>query len=314
MKRLLLLSLLFLLGIQNIWAQQNLVGSYHISSGNPDDGGYNWFLFENNEFAMLTFGQIVSGKWKVNEHNQIDFTPYVPTESFQVFARYNSTTTGTKIMFNRLNINESLYFGTSKNEIQPVLNNEANCLPEPIIKTYKQPIENLILSNNLTENGKLNKLGLEFEMLNNNDFIVVYYNSHNKIAPFKGEISNDKLTMNYGEVSSAKRLISKIDEVEIKTYVEEQKNYYTQNSFLSTTEYRFTNAPVDGKFIYERSNFLVSDYSVDPATGTYKRKDPFDSEYQLEYNTLYLYKKLNFKATSESIKVNKKSVFTFGRE
>lgn len=268
MKKSIVLFLLFLFGYQNIGAQQNLVGNYHISSGNPDDGGYSWFLFENNEFAMVTFGQIVSGKWKVNEHREINFTPYAPTESFHVFARYNPSLKGTIILFKELDINESLYLATSSQEIQPLLNDEANCLPEAIVKTFTEPIEKLILSNHLVETGEANKLGLEYNTINNNDFIVVYYNSQNNIPPFKGEITNNKLTINQGSTSSEKRAIAKTDEIEIKKYVEEQKNYYAQNSFLSTAEHRFGNPPTDGKIIFGRKYLLVSDYTIDSNTGT----------------------------------------------
>lgn len=314
MKSALLILLTFLLGTQNIGAQQNLVGSYHISSGNPDGGGYNWFLFENNEFAMVTFGQIISGKWSQNEDQKIIFKPYVPDQRFQVFARKNPNLNGEKLQFKGLDINEKTFIATSAKEMQHILNEEANCLPNPVVKEFDHSLEKLILSNCLTRNLKQNKLGFDYEIADYNDFVIIYYNSQMMLPEFKGEISNGKLNLNQGSDSSTRRPISKNDESEIKKFVEQQKNYYAQKSFVSTKENRFGNISAGGIVNFEADQIQLSDYNIDSETGVYTLKNGIDEEFPAEYKTLYFYKKLNYKKTTEPIKFFKKSLFTFGCE
>ncbi|QOW11067.1 hypothetical protein Q73A0000_12215 [Kaistella flava (ex Peng et al. 2021)] len=311
MKKLLIFSLLFFSWFQNIGAQQNLVGSYHISSGNPDDGGYNWFLFDNNEFAMVTFGQIISGKWTQNENHKIIFKPYIPDQSLQVFGRYNPDINGSKILFKDLDINEKTFIATSTKEMQNILNEDANCLPYPVKKEFDHSLEKLMLSNCLTQNLKQNRLGFDYEIADNNDFVIIYYNSQMMLPEFKGEIVNSQLTLNQGSSSSPKRSISKTDESEIKKFVEQQKNYYSQTSFLSTKENRFGTISPEGIINFEENQLRLSHYIIDSKTGIYVLKSALDEMVPAEFKTLYFYKKLNFKKSTEPIKFFKKSLFQF---
>ena len=314
MKKVLLLSYLLLLGNQNILAQQNLVGSYHISSGNPDDGGYNWFLFENNEFAMVTFGQIIAGKWAESSKNEIQFEPYSAKESFQVFGRKNPEINGTKLIFQGLDINEDSWIGISDKEIQPILNADANCLDNPISKTIEHKITSLFLAScNLeSECERLNSY--QFEIGSNNEFIVIYFNSQNTIPPFKGAIINDQLNLDYGRSSSKKRKISREDQFEVNSYLKEIKSQYTKKEILLDIENK--RVQLDTPFGERESNpgiqgLSASDYTIDLKTGTYTAKEKFTDDYLTNYNLLFLYKELAFKKEDRVFEKVKPSFLQF---
>lgn len=241
MRKLILLNLFLLIISQTFSAQKNLVGSYHISSGNPDDGGYTWFIMENNEFAMVTFGQIVAGTWKETSKNEIQFTPYSAKESFQVFGRTNPQVRGTRFIFKGLDINEDSWIGTSQNEIQPILNEDANCLDPAIEKIMQDKIANLVLSSCNQQSDCKTFDTYQFRVGDHNEFVVLYFNAQNRIAPFTGTISNDQLNLEHGQISTRKRKISKEDDFEIKNYMLEIKDQYTKEYLLLDLENQMVN-------------------------------------------------------------------------
>lgn len=306
-----LIVFVLMLFAQNFWAQKNIVGTYHISSGNPDDGGYNWMLFDNNEFAMLTFGYIISGKWAQKSDGNIEFVPYMPENSFAVYGRNNPEIKGAKMVFNGLDINEETYIATSATEIQPILNEDANCLPYPTLKIFESPLKKLLLTCCLSAKNTETSCAFDYELLNFNDFIVIYYSSQMRVTPFSGKIVDQKLQINRGEFSSSKREISPTDENEIKKYVEQQKQYFSQTSLVSTKDYRFGSISKEGFFIFEENKISLSNYHFDGENGIYTYKNSTPELEEWEYKTLNLYKKLNFEVSKESLQLNKKSLLEF---
>ena len=314
MRKLILLNFFLLFICQTFSAQKNMVGSYHISSGNPDDGGYTWLLMENNEFAMVTFGQMVAGTWKETAKNQIQFTPYAAKESFQVFARQNAEIKGTKFMFLGLDINEDSWIGTSGNEIQPILNDDANCLDQIIEKKIDEKITQLILSSCNLETDCQDLKSLQFEIVDNNEFLVLYFNSQNTIAPFTGTITNDQLLLEYGQTSSKKRKISKENDFEVKRYMQEVKNQYNKNQILIDLDNKMVN--LDASVGSYDSNpgiqgLSSADYNIDLKSGTYSAKEKFTQDFLVNYNTLFLYKKLESKMQQKSFKKVKNSFLQY---
>lgn len=296
---------------QSFSAQNEVVGSYHISSGNPDDGGYNWFLFGNNEFAMVTFGQIISGTWSQKSEGNIEFTPYVPENSFAVYGRKNKAITGSKVMFNGLDINENTYIATTRNEIQPILNEDANCLSYPTLKIFEKPLKKLLLSCCLNDNKNKNSCGFDYALNDYNDFIIIYFNSQMKLKPFEGKIINEKLQINFGNFSSEKRQISPVNETDIKKYVEQQKQYYSQTVLISTTDYRFGSKSKTDFFTFEENNLPISDYNFDTENQAYQYKEMTTDLEDYEYKILNLYQKLPFKLSNDHLQLNKKSLLEF---
>lgn len=313
MKKILFLGFIFLLSFQGISAQKNLVGSYHISSGNPDDGGYTWILFENNEFAMVTFGQIIAGKWNEISKDRIQFNPYAATEPFQVFARSNSTNSGTKIIFRGLDINEDAWISTSREESQLILNPDANCLKSPIVKEFKDKITQLTLSGCARNTDCSIPNSYQFNIGNNNEFLVLYYDYQNTIPPFQGSIVEGKLSLNHGRFSSKKRAIPKTEEQDIKNYIGQVKDQYNQVEILTASDDTIVNLkPGNEESIdQEVSGLSVLSYDFNSEKGIYTAKTKFKEKELKRLNTLSVYKKLDFKSESKPLQISKGSLLTF---
>lgn len=314
MKKLLILSFLLLLSNQNILAQKNLVGSYHISSGNPDDGGYTWFLFENNEFAMVTFGQIVAGTWQEISKNQIQFEPYSAKQSFQVFGRNNPKVKGTQFIFQGLDINEGSWIGVSDQGVQRLLNSDANCLDYPIKKSIEHKMTSLFLAscNLKSDCDRLNSY--QFEIGSNNEFIVIYFNSQNTIPSFKGTIVEDQLHLDYGASSTKKRKISSNDQMELKPYLQEIKSQYLKKEILLDAENQMVKLDVPaGEYDSNPGiqGLSALNYNIDLNTGIYRAKEKFSGEDLENYNTLFLYKKLDFKLEDRTFEKVENSLLQF---
>lgn len=312
MKKISVFTLLILIFLsKNVWAQESVVGNYHISSGNPDDGGYNWFLLDNSEFAMLTFGQMIAGKYSVNSKNEIDFVPYAPKQPFQVFGRLNPEIKGSQIAFRGLDINDYSYIGTSKSELQPILNDDANCLSQEEIKTFEKKLTALLFSNLITEDRKTSKLAYDYDLGEYNSFVVIYFNAHTMLPPFQGKILNNKLQINESEFSKEKRNILKDDEQEIKNEIEKQKNFFLQDRIYHHGENEGVSVSSEGNNNNNLSGIVLSDYTFSQETATYTRKNKFSEEPLTKYNTLFLFKNLNFEITQDPIKLTEKSLMEF---
>ena len=294
MKSLLIVIINFLFCV-SISAQSNSVGFYKISSGNPDDGGYNWFLFEDHQFAMLTFGTLISGTWEENENQEITFIPYAPKEKFQVFGRKNTELKGSTIIFVNLDINEDSYIGFSPETLQPILNDDANCLDQPIVKKFDKEIKQLFLSNfsaeNNPENGKAYQLNLE----NNNEFIILYNENSRMLSNFTGKIEENKLSINFDRKSSEKSAIEPEEGLEIKKYIQQQKKYYAKNEMIVNPENRFVNLLEENEEMENHQSLHKNNYNFDSKTQIYTAKNPQKVEDRYDdFNTLYLYKNLPF--------------------
>ena len=304
--------MLCLLFCTNFSAQNKYAGLYKIYSGNPDDGGYNWFLFEDHQFAMLTFGTLVSGTWEENESNELTFHPNSPKEKFQVFGRKSENVKGSKMMFANLDINEDSYIGFTPETLQPILNADANCLPRPIVKTLDEKINHLYFSNFTSENNLENKKAFHIKIEDNNDFIVVYYSQHQMFEDFVGKIENNELSINYGEKSSKKRAINPTEAGEIKQFIQQQKAEYSKTVLVTNAGYRFINLLSEGESSENHRAISKSFYNFDGKNQIYTSKDPreFEDAYS-DYNTLFEYKLLQFEKVTPPKKLNPKNLLQY---
>ncbi|MFC6267234.1 hypothetical protein [Frigoriflavimonas asaccharolytica] len=296
----------------NLTAQSKSAGFYKISSGNPDDGGYNWFLFEDHQFAMLTFGTLISGTWEENDHQDITFIPNAPKEKFEVFGRRNEALKGSKIIFLNLDINENSYIGFSSDALQPILNEDANCLDQPIVKVFDENVKALFLSNFTSENNVENKKAYQINLENNNEFIISYNENSRMLAKFTGKIEKNKLTIDFGKKSSERGEIEPSEALEIKKYINQQKKYYAKNELIINAENRFLNLLEDNEGMEGHRSLYKNNYNFDSKTQIYTAKSPDDFEDKYDdTNTLYLYKNLSFSKVIPSKLSSKKNLLQY---
>lgn len=302
---------MFFFSVQNLGAQKNLVASYQISSTNPYDVASHWLLFDNSEFAVVRSKTIIAGNYEQNEE-EIAFTPSVPKEPFQVFGRYNPEITGSKIMLKGIDIHEKVYLATSTEELYPLLRKKSKCVPRPLVKSFDEPIANLILSNYIGDDDVTNKFSSEYNLENYNDFIVIYFNSQTILPPFKGKIFQNKLRVEAGLMSAANLMISEEDDFGVKASVEKLINFFNQKNIISDRDYNFVSLTEDEDTDIERRLINSTEYDFDSASETYSAKDSPTTTEKIprDFEKLYVYKMLQHSQRSTPTKLHKKSMFT----
>lgn len=314
MKKLLFFLIISCLSVQNFYSQ-DILGKYHQSSGNPDDGGYTWYLLENNNFMMVTFGRIVSGKWKMDANKEITFTPIIPNEPFEVFGRYNPKLVVARLMFSNFDINEDSYLGINQNEMQALLNPDSNCLPYPMLKDFPVDVKQITLSNNWKEKSAKNPKSYVFETRENNDFILIYYSSSYMLKPFTGRIKNNRLEFKHDRTSSERKKIGADEKKELEEVTKIMDNPVSRDKILSNDSYNFAQFSPEqdrGKPFYDFPPIFLSDYKYDEKSGVYTAKvqqELDESEAYHNLNVLYEFKKITPKMQTTAIKIKPGSEF-----
>ncbi|KIC02118.1 hypothetical protein OA88_10335 [Flavobacterium sp. JRM] len=84
MKKIFILIIL-MLSNYNAKAQtpNDIVGYYKLRGGSH-------YLKPDGTFVIIGYATLITGKWTLKEHGEVNFVPDSPKESFQVYGRYNS--------------------------------------------------------------------------------------------------------------------------------------------------------------------------------------------------------------------------------
>ncbi|MBT2621669.1 hypothetical protein [Chryseobacterium sp. ISL-6] len=302
----------FLLSLFIINAQTKVAGTYHVSSGNPDDGGYHWMLFENHNFAMVTFGQIIAGKWSIDDKNVISFTPSTPKFPFDVYGRYDSALKGTKIMFDNFDINAKTYIGDTDQGVQPILGENANCLPYPLLKEFNKDFKDLVLSVTMFDQTKETFYVAENKKYN--DFIIMYYSSATRLRPFTARLKGGQLYFrDDNRPSSPRKDISPKELKEMGKFVSEGVSAVSKEFIISNKAYNIESyGPGERSADLDEEAYLKYNYNYNDAKEIYTAKEPNavseDDAYH-DLNTLYKYRRIELKPNQNSYKKIEKSIF-----
>jgi len=309
MKKVMLIFLLFLQSV--FFTQDTIAGAYHVSSGNPDDGGYNWVLLNDHRFAMFTFGQVIAGKWSADSNHIIHFTPAIPQYPFEVYGRYNADEKGTKVMFQNFDINEDAFFGNSVDGLQPVFVENANCLPYPLVNSFHSKFKDLVFANFSYQAEK--ETAFVTGTYKFNDFIIMYHSSRVRIAPFQATLKNGRLTFrDSSKASSERKDIEKNELKEIEKYLPKE-NAPTRESLVVNKAYNIVSYGIyDNGEEFDEQAFLSGNYTFDSSNEIYKAKEKYTvqkgDEYH-DYNILYKYHKVEIKPTATTYKKSPKGIF-----
>lgn len=303
----------FLMFFSIFKTQTKIAGTYHVSSGNPDDGVYNWVLMENHEFAMFTFGQIISGKWEINDQDEISFQPNTPKYPFDVYGRFDPKLKGTKIMFSNFSINEDAFLGNSETEIQPVLNPDANCLPYPLVKNFNENFKDIVFSTFQYRQEKESFYKADFQKYN--DFMIMYYSSSVMVRPFKAVLKDEKLYFNGRDErpSSERKEINPDELKEMEMYISQGASAVSKEKIVANKSYNVISYGIgESEEKFDEESFLKFNYNFDPSTEIYTAKNKYkvskDDEYH-DLNILYQYHKIELHPTQDSYKKSPKSIF-----
>lgn len=295
-------------------AQSKIVGTYHVSSGNPDDGGYNWVLLENHHFAMFTFGQVIAGKWSIDDNNVISFIPNTPQYPFDVYGRYDSERKGkgAKIMFSNFDINATEYMGNTDQGLQPVLSEDANCLPYPLLKEFNTEFKDIVLSVAVFDQAKDTFYVAENKKYN--DFIIMYYSSSVRLRPFTARLKEDRLYFQNDDRPSSPRKDIRPEELkEMGKFISEGVTDISKETIISNKAYNIESYGVGERAEdFDKEAYLKYNYNYDPSKDVYVAKKQYpvseDDQYH-DLNVLYNYHKMELKPNQNSYKKTEKSIF-----
>ncbi|WP_121906808.1 hypothetical protein [Ulvibacter antarcticus] len=116
--------------------ENDITGSYYMSSGNPE-GGTNMIVMPNNTFVVSYFGGMRKGTWELKD-NKYKFTYHVEPK-FVLYGRHNTNLQDTVMVNMSVDANKELairFNSDSVGAFSPIFNKGANCFSYPYI--YKQ--------------------------------------------------------------------------------------------------------------------------------------------------------------------------------
>ncbi|WBV55414.1 hypothetical protein PFY10_14375 [Chryseobacterium daecheongense] len=295
-------------------AQTKVSGSYHVDSGNPDDGGYNWILLENHRFVMATFGQVILGTWSMDNDNLISFIPSTPKYPFDVYGRYDAGQKGTKVMFDNFERDTKIYMGNSEQGIQPVLNDDANCFSYPMVKEFGSNFKDIILSVALFDQAK--DLHYVAENKRYNNFIVMYYSSALRQKPFTAKFKEGRLYFrNENRPSSLRKDLQPAELKEMETFINGGVSGFSKESIISNLAYNIEAYGPGERSMqedFDEESYLNYNYNYDASKEVYTAKHPQGASEDDEYHnldTMYKYHRMELKPQQKSYKKIEKSIF-----
>ncbi|MBK1894561.1 hypothetical protein [Chryseobacterium paridis] len=296
-------------------AQTKVAGTYHVDSGNPDDGGYNWMLLENHTFAMVTFGQIIAGTWSIDSNNIISFTPSTPKYPFDVYGRYDADQKGTKIMFDNFDRSSKAYMGNTEQGLQPILNEDANCFSYPMVKEFNNNFNDIVLSIKLFDQVKDVFYVAENKKYNN--FIIMYYASTARQRPFTARLKEGRLYFrNDDRPSSPRKDVQPQELKEMGKFVANGLSGFSKESIISNKAYNIEAYGPGERSMeedFDEESYLTYNYNYDRPKEIYTAKYPRGASEDDAYHdldTMYKYNRIELKPNQNSYKKIEKSIFT----
>ncbi|WP_378169617.1 hypothetical protein [Chryseobacterium tructae] len=139
--------------------------------------GAAFVINKNKTFLVIAYATLIKGTWSV-EKDLLYLKPKNPESKFYVYARKNpDIKTGMRINFTGDGIgNSNIVVGEFPNKMQPLFNDDANCLNYPNVHVFKEKWTGItLLEEKNYENGlevDIPKLIYNFPTGDYNDFIV----------------------------------------------------------------------------------------------------------------------------------------------
>lgn len=166
-------ALIFLMAFCSmlLCAQGNIDGVYQSK-------GASFVINKNKTFLVIAYGTLIKGTWTV-EKDFLHLKPKNPDAKFYVYARKNpDIKKGMRVNFNGDGITGNILAGEFPGKMQPLFNDDANCMDYPNVYVFKEKLSAItLLEEKNYENGRgvdIPKLMYTFPTGDYNDFIVQY--------------------------------------------------------------------------------------------------------------------------------------------
>ncbi|MCF6279052.1 MAG: hypothetical protein L3J14_01760 [Flavobacteriaceae bacterium] len=193
----------------------NIIGTYNIDSGAQLN------ILENGGFAIIHYGGIQTGKWKIADNNTVQFTPN-KKNTFELYGRHNKDIkNGTKMFFSGFENAQTFIQlnATKKYTMQRIFNIDANCFSFPYVHTFNTSTNNILLMTKKYDQ-KIGKIMTFKNPENYNDFMAIFTNQEEiEIIPFSALFKDNTLSFKdqyYPSFSDSERIPLEEDSEEIK--------------------------------------------------------------------------------------------------
>ncbi|ROS14380.1 hypothetical protein EDF65_3155 [Chryseobacterium nakagawai] len=252
---------------------------------------------KNKTFLIIAYATLIKGTWSI-EKDLLYLKPKNPEAKFFVYARKNpDIKTGMRVNFAGDGIgNSNIVVGEFPNKMQPLFNDEANCLDYPNVHVFKEkwPVITL-LEEKKYENGlevDIPKLIYNFPTGDYNDFIVQHMQDSLYHHDFILKITKkglSELNSESGEVikkSTVKEVFSNEKELEFMNQSFDMAfdaDYKLVNNAYNTND--DMNEKIDlNNYKYNKIKNVYVSLSVPEKQVNYKSKDYHDNAVLMKFD------------------------------
>jgi len=180
-----------------------IVGSYYMSSGNPE-GGSHFIVMPDHTFVVTYFGGMRKGTWELQDDRY--FFTYHVEPVFVLYARNNPKVTDSVSVRIAIDGNRSfaLRLNASGDEpFTPLFNKNANCFDYPYILKQKEALKNLDAyapDRGYRSQNELEDLGEQYSFnteIQHNEFILAGLSrEYSTPRSFSATFANNSMVLN----------------------------------------------------------------------------------------------------------------------
>ncbi|WP_237274824.1 hypothetical protein [Tenacibaculum ovolyticum] len=204
--------------------EKKIVGKYSlppIGTSHHPTNARTLYIYHQNKYAIISFGEIQVGTWKVVHKKYLHLIPNKKKHLFSIYGRYNPEIgDSTKTFFKGDNFSyRTLIKYENTNEktqsLSPIFNKNANCFKFPYIGKIKNTYNSISLAYNQNYKKQEGQEAIIYTYKNKqkfNDFIIYEYIKTNSTRQTRVIIDNDKLVFRKNRITKKEPLPNKTNE------------------------------------------------------------------------------------------------------
>lgn len=290
--------------------QNDVVGYYKLRGGSH-------YLKPDGTFVIIGYATLITGKWTLKEHGEVNFVPDSPKESFQVYGRYTpELKENSKFMLsNGLDKGETFMHIGKLSAVNPKLQRVYvkghHCIQFPEVYTTTKKVDTISFSSFPYDNLRAKDFKPTIYTYNNtekfNDFIVYHFSDHPNYHAFSYLFKDNVMYEDEDDYSKKQNLNDALKESE---FGQISGIDFEPKIVLSTLKYNIRESDT------EDINFKLN-YNLDEKRNAYINKLNYvageENAEDYDYNNtnlLYIYKKIDtFIKFQKAFLIEEKSIF-----
>ncbi len=196
--------------------EEKVIGVYSLGFGHHSpEGSPKLFIYPKNRYAIVSFGEVQSGTWRVVKEKYLHLIPDKSKYPFTVYGRHNAKikdSTKTSFLGDDFSYRTLIHYGELKEKpmLTPIFNIDANCFDFPFKRTVDKVYNKISLAYNRSDGFQENQ-ELDIQLFNNdkkfNDFVIFEHTrKNNRSTTIVVTIDDDTLIFERGQITSKSSL------------------------------------------------------------------------------------------------------------